>query len=83
VEHHSAEEQQQAFQQLGCGTLCYMLTLDYRAVKALCGSDAEISPSETAVCLVDADGSPRLIRGNVADVLRAADEHGVVVASVH
>jgi hypothetical protein len=80
---HSAEEQQQAFQQLGCGTLCYLLTLNYEAVKALCGADAEISPNETAVCLVDADGSPRLIRGAVADVMIAAEEHGVAVVPVH
>jgi hypothetical protein len=56
---------------------------NYHAVKVLCGADATIEPNETAVCLVDADGSPRLIRGTVADCLLAAQEHGVVVASVH
>jgi hypothetical protein len=52
-------------------------------VKALCGADADIAPHETAVCLVDADGSPRAIRGTIGDCLLAAQEHGVVVASVH
>ena len=80
---HNAEEQQQAFQALGCGVVCYLLTLDYHAVKALCGADAEIAPHETAVCLVDADGSPRLIRGTVADVMMAAEAHGVAVVAVH
>jgi hypothetical protein len=79
----SAEEQQQAFQQLGCGTLCYLRTLDYNSVKSLVGPDADIEPNETAVCLVDADGSPRLIRGTVADVMIAAEEHGVAVVPVH
>ena len=77
---HSAEEQQQTFQQLGCGTLCYLLTLDYDAVK---GADAEISPNETAVCLVDADGSPHLIRGTIAECLLEAQERGLAVVAVH
>jgi hypothetical protein len=80
---HSAEEQQQAFQQLGCGTLCYLLTLNYEAVKALCGADAEISPNETAVCLVDADGSPHLIRGSVAACMLEAEERGLHIVPVH
>jgi hypothetical protein len=63
--------------------VCYLLTLNYDAVKALCGADAEILPSETAVCLVDADGSPRAIRGTIADVMVAAEEHGVAVVAVH
>ena len=79
----TAEQEQAAFMQFGLGEVCYLLTLDYRAVKALCGADAEISPNETAVCLVDADGSPRAIRGTVADILIAAEEHGVAVVPVH
>jgi hypothetical protein len=79
----TAEQEQSEFMQLGVGEVGYLLTLDYHAVKVLCGADATIEPNETAVCLVDADGSPRLIRGTVADVMIAAEEHGVAVASVH
>ena len=71
------------FQALGVGEVCYLLTLDYHAVKSLCGAGADIKPGETACALIDADGSPRAIRGTVADVMIAAEEHGVAVASVH
>jgi hypothetical protein len=77
---HSAE-QINAFAALGVGELCYLRVLDCVDVLALTGIG--IPPTETAVALLDADGSPRLIRGTVADVLRAAQEHGVAVASVH
>ena len=79
---HSAD-QINAFQALGVGEVCYLLTLDYHAVKSLCGAGADIKPGETECALIDSDGSPRLIRGTAADCLLAAEEHGVVVASVH
>jgi hypothetical protein len=62
---HSAETIN-AFQALGVGELCYLRVLDYDDVKALVGPDAEIEKHETAVCLVDADGSPILLRGRWA-----------------
>jgi hypothetical protein len=80
---HNAEQEQADFMQLGCGTLCYLLTLDHDAVKALCGADAEIAANETAVCLVDADGSPHLIRGTVADCLLEAAERGLTVVPIN
>jgi hypothetical protein len=79
---HSAEEIN-AFQALGCGRICYLRLLDYFDVKALAGEDATIEPTETAVCLFDADGSPHLILGTVAQCVIAAEERGLVVVPVH
>ena len=77
---HSAETIN-AFQALGVGELCYLKMLDAADVKALAG--AEIKPTEYAVALVDADGSPILIRGSVGACLLAAEEGGLHVAPVH
>jgi hypothetical protein len=77
---HSAEEIN-AFQQLGLGTIAYLRILDCVDVKALCGR--EIAPHEYAVCLVDADGSPHLLRGTIAQCLIEAAERGLQVAAVH
>lgn len=69
-------EEINAFQALGVGSIAYLRVLDFFDVKSLAGADADIAPHETAVALFDADGSPHLIRGNVADVLIAAEERG-------
>jgi hypothetical protein len=70
-----------AFQALGVGTLAYLRILDCVDVKALCG--AEIAPHEYAVALIDADGSPHLIRGTIAQCVIEARERGLQVAAVH
>jgi hypothetical protein len=44
---------------------------------------AEIAPHETAVALLDADGSPHLIRGTIAQCVIEAQERGLHVAAVH
>ena len=80
---HSAEEQQQTFQQLGCGMVAYLRVLYFDDVKLLVGPDADIDPGEFAVALVDSDGSPIALRGTVADCLLAAEERGLHVAPVH
>jgi hypothetical protein len=79
---HTAEEVN-AFQALGVGTLAYLKVLDYHDVIALVGPDAEIKPTEWAVALVDADGSPRAIRGSVAACLLAAAEASLHVVLVN
>ena len=77
---HSAEQINQ-FQHLGVGELCYLKILDADDVKALCGR--EIAATECAVALIDADGSPHLIRGTIAACLIEAAERGLHVAAVH
>jgi hypothetical protein len=74
----ASAEQINAFAQLGLGELCYTRVLDCVDVLRLTGIG--IAPTETAVALLDADGSPRLIRGTIADVMLAAEQHGVAVA---
>jgi hypothetical protein len=69
------------FAALGLGELCYLKMLDAADVKALAG--IEIAPTEYAVALLDADGSPHLIRGSVAACVIEAQERGLVVAAVH
>jgi hypothetical protein len=66
---------------MGLGELCYLRLLDATDVKALCGR--EIGPTETACALIDADGSPHLIRGTAAACLLEAQERGLLVAWVH
>ena len=46
---HSASEIN-AFAALGLGQVCYLLTLDYDAVKALCGADADIKAGRDRRC---------------------------------
>jgi hypothetical protein len=70
-----------SFAQLGLGEVCYLRVLDCADVLALAG--IAIPPTETAVALIDSDGSPRAIRGTVADVMITAEEHGVAVVAVH
>jgi hypothetical protein len=52
-------------------------------VVALVGPDAEIKPTEWAVALVDADGSPIALRGSVGACMIAAEEAGVHVVPIH
>ena len=61
--------------------LGYLRVLDCADILALAG--IAIPPTETAVALIDSDGSPRAIRGTVADVMITAEEHGVAVVAVH
>jgi hypothetical protein len=77
---HSAEEIN-AFQQLGLGSICFLKVLDCVDVLALAG--VEIAPHETAVALLDADGSPHLIRGSAAQCVLEAQERGLIVVPVH
>jgi hypothetical protein len=77
---HSAETIN-AFQQLGLGELVYLRMLDAADVKARAG--IEIAPTEYAVALLDADGSPHLIRGSVAACVIEAQERGLHVVPVH
>jgi hypothetical protein len=77
---HTAEEINQ-FQQLGVGEVAYLRILDCVDVKALCGADIEAHTY--AVALIDADGSPHLIRGTIAQCLIEAQERGLHVAAVH
>jgi hypothetical protein len=77
------EQEQSAFMQLGCGTIAYLKVLDYQDVIDLVGPDAEIEPTEYAVALVDADGSPILLRGSVGACMIAAEESGLHIAPVH
>jgi hypothetical protein len=77
---HNAEEINK-FQALGLGTICYLKMLDAADVKALAG--IEIAPTEYAVALLDADGSPHLIRGSVAACVIEAQERGLQVVPVH
>jgi hypothetical protein len=77
---HSAD-QINAFQQLGCGTLAYVKMLDCVDVLALAG--IEIASHEIAFCLIDADGSPHLLRGSIAACLLEAQERGLHVVPVH
>jgi hypothetical protein len=79
---HSAQAINE-FAALGVGELCYLKVLDCDDVKALVGADAEIEKHETAVALLDADGSPHLLRGAVAQCLIEAQERGLTVAAVH
>jgi hypothetical protein len=77
---HSADEINQ-FQALGLGELAYLKVLDCVDVLALAG--IEIAPTEYAVALLDADGSPHLIRGSVAACVMEAEERGLHVVPVH
>lgn len=76
---HNAEQEQSAFMQLGVGKLVYLKVLDCVDVLALAG--VAIAPTEYAVCLTDADGSPHLIRGTIAECLLEAQERGLAVAA--
>jgi hypothetical protein len=67
----------------GVGVLAYMKVLDYHDVIALAGPTADIKPDEYAVALIDADGSPILIRGSVSACVIAAEEGGLHVVPVH
>ena len=69
------------FQQLGCGTLCYLKVLFADDVKALAGID--IPPTEYAVALLDASGEPLCIRGSVGACMIAAEEGGLHIVPVH
>jgi hypothetical protein len=79
---HSAEEIN-AFQALGVGTLCYLKVLDCDDVKALVGPDAEIEPTEVAFALIDADGSPILLRGSVGACMIAASERDLHIVPIN
>jgi hypothetical protein len=77
---HSADEINK-FQALGLGEIAFIKLLDCVAVLELAG--VEIAPTEYAVALLDADGSPNCLRGSVGDVLIAAQERGLHVVPVH
>jgi hypothetical protein len=77
---HTAEEVN-AFAALGMGEIAYVKTFDAADVMALCG--CEIPTHAIAFALVDADGSPHLLRGSVAAVLIEAQERGLIVAAIH
>jgi hypothetical protein len=79
---HSAQAINE-FQALGVGELCYLKVLDCDDVKALVGADAEIEKHETAVCLVDADGSPILLRGSVGACMIAAAERDLHIVPIN
>jgi hypothetical protein len=71
-----------AFAQLGLGEICFLKVLDYDDVKALCGREM-IAPHQYAVALLDADGSPHLIRGTVAECVIEAHERGLRIVTRH
>jgi hypothetical protein len=77
---HSAEEVNR-FAQLGLGTIAYLRALDADDVKALCGR--EIAPHEIAFALVDADGSPILLRGSVGACMIAAEERDLHIVPIN
>ena len=58
-----------------------MKTLDHADVMAIAG--VEIAPTEIAYALLDADGSPILIRRSVGAVMLAAEEGGLHIVPVH
>jgi hypothetical protein len=82
VVQHSAEEINQ-FQALGVGELCYMRVLYHDDVKALVGPGADIAPTEYAVALIDADGSPILLRGSVGACMIAAAERDLHIVPIN
>jgi hypothetical protein len=79
MEHDAAAINE--FAALGLGSIAYLRILDCVDVKALCG--AEIAPTEHAVALIDADGSPHLIRGTIAQCVIEAHDRGLIVQPVH
>jgi hypothetical protein len=74
-------EQINAFAALGLGEIAYLKLLDCVDMLRLAG--VEIAPTEYAVALIDADGSPHLIRGTVAACVQEASERGLHVVAVH
>jgi hypothetical protein len=79
VEQHA--DLQAALKEMGLGSIAYLKILYADDVRRLCGR--EIPPHEYAVALIDADGSPHLIRGTVAQCVIEAEERGLHVVPVH
>jgi hypothetical protein len=62
--------------------VCYLKTLDAVDVLALVPG-ADIAAHQVAFVLIDADGSPILLRGSVGACMIAAEEGGLNVVPGH